>query len=313
MKKLLLIHILLLSTLTFGQKIVVKGTAIDSTNGRNKVYITLNDTIEKYLESKDFDMNKYESLYNNENYNTTANNQNRFKIKAKLDDSLTFTSWRHNSKSYLVSDLLMQTKIEIILEPQVCEEYINCVEEKPELYVFIGEKIKVDYAEEKFYCNRFSMDSKFDAEYRIVKNLYGEFENDTIKFVAYDHYGMPGFSEYENVILYVAKYCDELIQVKYQYNDVYKTKDGQWASPYQGYKIPNIDTLNIKKPIAMEFKDDVTFEFGIGADTLKFQKRFPKAYYQINGFKAKATHGNYAIDVFEIMKNTILKKIGFFY
>ncbi|WP_281777934.1 hypothetical protein [Croceibacter atlanticus] len=312
MKKLLLIYILLLSTITFAQKVTVKGIALDSTNGRNKVYITLNDTINKYLKNKDFDMDKYESLYDNKNFNTKVNNQNRFKIKAKLSDSLTFSSWRHITKSYLVSDLKSKKDIKIVLEPQVCEEYVPCKEENPKLYVFIGEKIKVDYAKRKYYCNRVSMDSKFDAKYKIVENLYGNFMNDTINYVAYDHYGKPGFSEYDNVILYVAEYCGELYHVKYQYNNVYKTKNGKWASPYQGFDYKKLDSLNIKRPIKMEFEKEVTFEYGKHTDTLWFEKRFPKPFYKTNGFKAKAVYGNYAIDIFEIMKKTILKTRGFF-
>jgi hypothetical protein len=312
MNRLLFLSFFLVSLISYGQKVTVKGIAIDSTKGRTKVQVTLNDTIKKYRKSKDFDFDKYDSLYDNENYNTQVDKQNEFIIEAKLTDSLTFSSWRHISKSFLVSDLISKNKIEIILEPQVCEEYIACVEEKPEIYVFIGEKIKVDYAKQKYYCNRFLMDSKFNAEYKIVENLYGDFDNDTINFVAYDHYGMPGFSDYENVILYVAKYCDELVHVKYQYNNVYKTKEGKWASPYQGFKYEKLDSLNTIKPIPMEFRDDVIFEFKEGMDTLKFQKRYPKEYFEINGFAAKAKYGNYAKDVFEVMKNTILKKIGLF-
>ena len=95
-------------------------------------------------------------------------------------------------------------------------------------------------------------------------------------------------------------------------NNVYKTKDGKWAAPYQGFDYEKLDTLNIKKPIKMEFDEEVTFEFGKGTDTLWFQRRFPKPYYETNGFKAKAVYGNYAIDIFEIMKKTILKTRGFF-
>ncbi len=312
MKMKLLIGFLLFSILSFGQNVTIEGVATDSTKGRNKVYIIVNDTIEKYVKSKDFDLEEYKALNENENYRTSANNQNRFKIKARLTDSLTFSSWRHITQSFLVSDLRSKKEIKIILEPQECVEYIPCKEETPKLYVFIGRKIKVDYSERKYYCNRISMDSKFDAEYEIIENLYGNFENDTIKFVAYDHYGKPGFSDYDNVILYVAEYCRELYHVKYQYNNVYKTKDGKWASPYQGYDYEKLDSLNIKKPVKMEFEEDVTFEFGKHTDTLWFKKRFPEPFYETNGFKAKAVYGNYAIDIFEIMKITILKTGGFF-
>ena len=312
MNKLLILSFLLLSFISYGQKITIKGIAIDTTNGRNKVTITLNDTIRKYIKSEDFNFDKYKSLYENKDYYTTVNNQNKFKIKANINDSLTFSSWKHISESYLVSDLKSEKEIKILLEPQVCEEYVPCNEGNPKLNVFIGKKINVDYAERKYYCNRISMDSKFDAEYQIVENLYGDFKKDTIKFVAYDHYGKPGFSEYENIILYLASYCGELVHVKYQYNNIYKTKDGKWASPYQGFDYEKLDSLKVKKPKILEFKNDVIFEFGKDTDTLWFNKCFPKPYYETNGFKAKAVYGNYAIDIFEIKKKTILKSRGFF-
>ena len=59
-----------------------------------------------------------------------------------------------------------------------------------------NKKINVNYAKRKYYCNIISMDGKFDAQYKILENVYGNYENDTIKFSAYDHYGTPAFSEY---------------------------------------------------------------------------------------------------------------------
>lgn len=312
MNKLIILSFLFLSFISSGQEVMVRGKALDTTNGRNTVTVILNDTLNKYTKSPDFDFNIYKSLYNNKDYHTRTNKHNRFKIKANLTDSLTFSSWRHISKTYLVSDLLSMKEIKISLEPEVCEEYVPCEEENPKLYVFIGEKIKVDYAKRKYYCNRSSMDFKFDAKYRVIENLYGDYKNDTINFVAFDHYGKPRFSEFDHVILYVAEYCGSLYHVKYQYNDVYKTKYGKWASPYQGFDYEKLDSLNIKKPIKIDFEKDVTFEFGKGTDTLWLQKRFPKPYFETNGFKAKAVYGNYAIDIFEIKKKTTLKKRGYF-
>lgn len=316
MNKLLILSFLLLSFISYGQKVTIKGIALDTTNGRNKVSVILNDTIRKYMRKsiniEDITIEKIESLYENKDYYTTVNSKNKFKIKANLDDSLTFSSSRHISKSFLVSELKSMKEIKIILEPQVCEEYIPCKEENPKLYVFIGKKINVCYAERTYYCDAIPFDSKFDAKYEIVENLFGDLKKDTINFVAYDHYGKPEFSEYENVILYVAEYCGELVHVKYQYNDVYKTKDSNWASPYKSLDDDKLDSINIKKPVKIEFEEEVTFEYGKGTDTLWFQRRFPKPYYETNGFKAKAVYGNYATDIFEIMKKTVLKTRGFF-
>jgi hypothetical protein len=312
MKKTLLLTFLLFSLLTFGQKVTVKGIALDSTNGFHRIQITINDTIYKYLTNVELNIDEYKKLYSNKNYAVEADNRGRFKIEALLKDSLYFRYNHQVTQAYLVSDLILRDEIKIVLEPEKCEEYVSCKEKNLKLFVFIGRKINVDYAKNKYYCNRISMDWKFDAEYKIVENLYGDYKKDTMNFVAYDHYGKPSFSEYENVILYVAEYCGELVHVKYQFNNVYKTKDGKWASPYQGFDSEKLDSLKIKKPEILEFEDDVTFEFGKDTDTLWFDKRFPEPYYETKGFKAKAVYGNYAIDIFEMKKKTILKSRGFF-
>lgn len=312
MKRVLFLSFLFASIISYGQKVTVRGIALDSTNGRHKIHIIVNDTIRKLNKIEGVDLTKIVQLSSDKNYHVKTNKKGQFSIKAKLTDSLYFSYNRQITQRHLVSDLISRNKIKIVLKPEICEEYIPCKELNTKLYVFIGKKINVDYAKRKYYCNRISMDSKFDAEYKIVGNLYGDFKKDTINFVAYDHYGRPGFSEYENVILYVAEYCGELVHVKYQYNNVYKTKDGKWASPYQGFNYEKLDSLKIKKPEILEFENDVTFEFGKDTDTLWFNKRFPKPYYQTNGFKAKAVYGNYAIDIFEIKKKTILKSRGFF-
>jgi len=312
MKKPLLFCFLFITAFTFGQKVTVKGIAIDSTNGFHRVNITINDTVNKYFENSELDIDKIKQLYLNKNYSVRANKKGKFKIRAKLTDSLYFRYNRQITQAHLVSDLILRDNIRIVLNPEICEKYIPCKDKKPKLYVFIGKKIKVDYGKRKYYCNKIPMESKFEANYEIIENLFGDYKKDTIKFVAYDHYGRPEFSKFENVILYVAEYCGELIHVKYQYNNVYKTKNEKWASPYQGFDYNKLDSLNIKKPILMDFKDEVKFIFGKDTDTLWFKRRFPESYYEINGFKAKALYGNYAIDIFEIMKKTILKSRGFF-
>ena len=38
------------------------------------------------------------------------------------------------------------------------------------------------------------MDSGFRCKYKIVKNIFNHLPNDTIEFIAYDHYGKPGFA-----------------------------------------------------------------------------------------------------------------------
>jgi hypothetical protein len=73
MKKIILVSFLLTTSIIFGQKITVKGKAINSKINRIPVIVTLNDTINKYDNSRNFNQEKYESLFLNKNYNTWTN------------------------------------------------------------------------------------------------------------------------------------------------------------------------------------------------------------------------------------------------
>lgn len=129
------------------------------------------------------------------------------------------------------------------------------------LYAFIGEKISViefDPNEnntktliDSVTCDTirrvsYVMDNGFKCRYKVVKNVFNELKSDTIEFVAYDHYGRPGFENYENVILYISlnKGKGNYYHQKYQFDPVKKTKNGTW----QGLKRESIEKLfNEKK------------------------------------------------------------------
>ena len=304
-------YLLILLTINcYSQNVIVKGIALDSTKGRNKVVITLNDTLNKLLKLEN-GFGSYEKLYENKKIRKETDKDGNFEFKAKKTDSLYFSSWRHITKSYSVNDLYKNKNIKILLEPEICEEYIKCEEKNPELFVFIAEKINVNYAKRKYYCNIISMDSKFDAQYKILENVYGNYENDTIKFSAYDHYGTPAFSEYKNVLLYVGKYCDELFHIKYQFADVYKTKNNRWATPYQSDDYKRIKDKEKYIPEIIDFAEPVEYDIK-GASQEYIERRFPKPYYEIKNDKAIAVYGNYIEDAFEIKKEAVLKSYNFF-
>ena len=67
------------------------------------------------------------------------------------------------------------------------------------MLVFIGQKLEVN----PLYDEKDIMDGKFLAKYRILENICGDYSRDTISFIAYDHYGMPAFSKFENVMLFL--------------------------------------------------------------------------------------------------------------
>lgn len=281
--------------------------------------IIVNDTLQKYSkaylappepgEGAKF-LERYQDflkLSQDVNYVIKPDKMNRFTIIADLKDSLIFNSYRHITQRHAVSDLINKDSIEITLLKQPCLPYQNCNQPAEKLYVFIAEKISVNYALDTLYCDRFTMDSKFDASYKIIKNLYGDFKGDSIKFTVYDHYGVPAFSHHKYVMLFVSQYCGKLFHEKYQYFDVYPTTDGRWASPGDPKRFNSTDNSKVRiEKIAF---GKLTFDKII--DGVYRNMTFSSPYFKIEGNCVIPILGAYADELFEIKKRTILKAKGF--
>lgn len=288
------------------QKVTVSGTAFDTTNGRNWVHIVLNDTLRKFREKKSPNWDKYKRLTEDTTVALFAKGDGKFKITANITDSIFFQSFKHKPKVCLVADLLKLKSINIRLEPEVCIPYVRCDDTLPsKVYIFVGQKINFNYEQEQYYCDVTTMDSRFKAEYKILKQVLGRFPKDTIKFTVFDHYGRPSFSKYENVLLFVSEYCGELYHEKYQYFDLYKTIDGKWASPGDPYKNDEYHRKNLKAQ-NIRFADIVWFDISkLGEAAIKQQ--FPSPSYKIEGQKAIPIMGSYIDELIAVKKEGVLK------
>ncbi|HSU50860.1 MAG TPA: hypothetical protein VLJ41_09730, partial [Segetibacter sp.] len=168
------------------------------------------------------------------------------------------------------------------------------------LFVFVGEKLLV----EPLLFKERSMDQCFKAKYVILKKVYGNFPEDTIEFVVYDHYGTPPFSKFKHVLLYVFADSGTYYHQKYMYHDVYKTKDGRWAGAYPVRDYQHAYNKNTKiKPEKIEFIERVIYPTKWISDRgheLSFA--YPKPFYKIVGDSAIAIYGNYIEELFELNK-----------
>ncbi len=183
---------------------------------------------------------------------------------------------------------------------------------KDSLLVFVGQKIEIKKFSPQVKKNTFLMDEAFKAKYKIIQNVYGKYQSDTIEFEVYDHYGVPSFAQYDFVLLFVSVENGKLFHEKYQYFDVYKTKNGRWASSYkkQEYEHEYNQHTNIK-PELIDFSQEVSYN----VQNYTKQNRsnyFPLPYYKIIDNKAIAIYGNYVEQLFELKKNGILKARGIF-
>lgn len=202
-------------------------------------------------------------------------------------------------KKYAVSDLMKKKKLVIELESKPCITPKKCEQKIPsKLYVFVGEKIDVSYADTSDYCYML-MDSKYNATYKIEQEFGDHFPDSTIAFTAYDHNSMSRylFENYENVLIFVGEYCGDLIHMKYQFFPVYKTQDGRWATPVDTYK----DKYDKSKKDLYEnivFDESVSFDLPnqISDEQMTefIKNRFPEKYYRIKDEKAYPIIGIYA-------------------
>ena len=281
-----IILFIFLSNFVFSQNVLVQGIVKDSTNGKSKINIKISGEYSRTLSAQ---KNGTFSFYTNEN------------------DSLTFYSHRHINQSYKVKDLLKSDKIEIILEPGGCVEYIPC-EDKGELLIFIGKKIKVEDGEQENFCDYINVDHKYIAEYEIIEILEGSYDKSFIEFTSYEHSGRNyNFYDYDYSIIYLKKSCGKYFHYKYQYDPLYKSIDNDFVSTYDYSLFDSLKSsyqdfnLKIKK-----IKTPPTFK--ISSISLNVENRYPKPFYKLFRKKAQANYGFTANTIYKVRLKNILQE-----
>lgn len=306
MRKIILVLLSLFTVQAFSQKVTIGGTALDTTNGRNRVYITVNDTLRKLREGKSPNWEIYRNLIKDTTLSLFTKADGKFQLNVYKTDSIFFQSFRHISQIYCASDLLKMKNINIRLEPQICIPFVACKDTLPSnFYVFVGQKLKVTPEPQPYYCDVELLDSKVNAEYKVLQQVVGKLSKDTIIFASFNHNQRITFSNYENVLLFVSEYCGELYHEKYQYFDLYKTVDGKWASPGDPYKYDEYHRKNLKAQ-NIQFADTVWFDISkLRAEAVKEQ--FPFPFYKIEGQKAIPIMGSYIDELIAVKKEGVLK------
>lgn len=322
MKSVLLVLLMIIALDSRSQTVTINGTAKTSFNNDIKVSIEVNDTSSKafgryfYNKGTDAEKKQYELIYHqvrtNPNLVLETDNQGKFSINVRLTDTLFFSGPGEITQKHAVKDLHKLKTIFIQLKREPCEEYIPCKDTvASKFYVFIGEKLSVNSVKRINYCETIILDMQYKATYRIVKNILGGYLKDTITFMAYDHYGTPAFSNYKYVMLFVSEFCGKLYHEKYQFFDVYLTKDNQWASPGGLYRFlkqqkeRNVRARPITFPDSVYFKPK-QFDYPYGI----IERKEPD--FKIVGDKAYPIMGLYIDDMLKVKKEGTLKGTGYF-
>lgn len=136
------------------------------------------------------------------------------------------------------------------------------------LYAFVGKKISVTEFDpnaeqkgetivdkvtgEKNVRKSLIMDLGFRCKYLVVKKVFNNLENDTIDFLAYDHYGRPIFEESEYVLLYISKSSkgNYFFHQKYQFDYLEKNDKGIFYGYTRKVKHKKDHTVYMPKKIA---------------------------------------------------------------
>lgn len=139
----------------------------------------------------------------------------------------------------------------------------------------IGEKIYDSVSGDTIIKKSYIMDAGFRCKYVVIKNVFNNPKLDTIDFVAYDHYGNPGFAEYETVLLYVSKSSkgNYYFHQKYQFDYLERNSDGK----FYGYLY---DRIERKKRIIFKNKRIASLEYLFAK---KKEKVFKSLFNNKNG------------------------------
>ncbi|OIQ22826.1 hypothetical protein [Lacinutrix sp. MedPE-SW] len=307
MNKLIYILLVLFFTRTYSQEVTIEGYAFNTFASKKdrKVSVTINDTINKLLEAENYEALREfgENKTNWKKYTTTTNRKGKFKIKAKLNDSLTFTSKKHKTQHYLVSDLFKNEEIKISLKRIDCNDY-KCNEE-PKLLIFSGSKIDLKKAKYN-YCTSNLMNSEWIAKYTVDSLHHGDYTDKNITFLISLHASTPSFKENENRLVYLYNFCNNYKDIKIS-DPIYKTKNGNWATNYSNFFLNKIPKELRPEPTKIDFLEPVVINFHESWDEEYISKRWYEPFYTIKGRTAIANYGFYIEEAIKI-KLAFMKK-----
>ena len=179
------------------------------------------------------------------------------------------------------------------------------------LLAFVGQKIRLSEQKTAKCSNCIVMDSHYVATYRVLNIVYGIYRDDVISFDVYDHYGAPGFSQFDTVLLFVSRQADgKWMHEKYQFFDLYRGTDGQWygcGDPYGGMRVPHRKVH--ARPV--RFVEPVSYPLA-ALDRAQIERYYPAKYFKIRDGRAFCVLGTSVKDLFQAKKETVLTARGIF-
>ncbi len=177
-------------------------------------------------------------------------------------------------------------------QPLIAKDENNAIEQANNLFVFVGELVKLDTILQK------EDKPQRRAIYKILQSVYGHYPSNFIEFTTEGDYGLFQLSDYKNVLLFVLiDDANKKIHYLNKFYDVYKTKNGRWAGKY------NVEDFRSKiKPQKIDFEKQIIFPVNPVIEEDWIDCLYPVPYYKLKGDSAIVIFGNYVEDLFFIQK-----------
>jgi hypothetical protein len=173
------------------------------------------------------------------------------------------------------------------------------------LLAFIGQKLQLSKQEKPKCDNCIIFDSHYVATYKVLEKVHGNFSDDVITFDVYDHYGIPAFSKFDNVLLFISRRDNGTWEhEKYQYYDLYRSTDGQWygcGDPYRSVR----DARRTVHARPVQFVEPVSYPLD-DLDQAQIERFYPAEYFEVREGRAYCLLGTSVNDLFQAKKETVL-------
>ena len=178
------------------------------------------------------------------------------------------------------------------------------------LIAFIGEKIEVEEVIDpppEPGTLIIVLDEHYRARYRVVEKICGDYAEKEIEFDVFSHRGYPSFARYETVLLYVSRYGDRYVHQKYQFDDVYKDRSGEWVGcgdPYMGEPPERKREFHA---VPLEFDEPPVFPVAHLTEE-QVAKYYPPKYFSRKGDSVTCLAGVTAEILYAVRRLGVLKR-----
>lgn len=189
--------------------------------------------------------------------------------------------------------------------PLFKKDYSNESERNNNLLVFVGEQLESVVAKDSVNLTY----PEYKVKFKILQTLYGEYQFDTIAFISHVYNFPSGFIKSKNSLIFLKKVDEKYFEASSPY-DVYKAKNGKWASVFNCL---DAETIINYHPEKIEFEDSLSFP-AIYKDYFGDDDDFPcsEPYYKLEDERKIPLYGFYVDTIFTRVKDSYFTKQGLF-